>query len=212
MALDLFLKPYKPKSRSKAALLKARQSLFEALRSAYPDTTLVGDAGNGYIENFPLGELHIAPDEMHWAMHGVDDAEPVHALADWFFAHGFACHDPQGAGFDRPRIKPPAIRASLDDLVGGQWLGFRFDRNHATALDADFTLADGRHAVLRMWHLGRCQVPELSPLVKALVIGTSLERGNYDTLSVQFEGGHALLFTDAVFGVVEIAAENRDGC
>lgn len=205
MALDLFLKPYKPKSRSKAALLKARQDLFEALRTAYPETTLVGDASKGYIENFPLGELHIAPDEMHWAMHGVEDADPVHALADWFFAHGFACHDPQDAGFDRPRIKPPAIRASLDDLVGGQWLGFRFDRNYATALDVDFTLADGRHAQLRMWHLGRCQVPELSPLVKALITGTTFERGDYDSLSVQFEGGSELAFTDAVFGGVYIS-------
>ena len=47
MALDLFLKPYKPKSRSKTALLNARQALFEALRTAYPETTLVGDASRG---------------------------------------------------------------------------------------------------------------------------------------------------------------------
>lgn len=206
MALDLFLKPYKPKSRSKAALAKARESLFEALQAEYPGTCLVGDAMRGYIDGFPKGELHIAPDELHWAMHGVDDAEPVHALADWFFAHGFACEDPQGVGFDRPRIKPPAIRGSLDDLIGGQWLGLRFDRNYATALNLDFTLADGRHAELRMWHLGRCQVPELSPLVKAVVTGSVYERGDYDSLSVQFEGGHALVFTDAVFGGVHITA------
>ena len=135
----------------------------------------------------------------------VDDA-PVHALADWFFAQGFACEDPQDAGFDRPRIKPPAIRADLDDLIGGQWLGMRFDRNYATALDLDFTLADGRHALLRMLHLGRCQVPELSPLVKSVVTGSVYEPGDYDSLSVQFEGGHALVFTDAVFGGVHITA------
>ena len=217
MALDLFLKPYKPKSRSKAALIKARESLFEALKADYPGTSLVGDAMRGYIDAFPKGELHIAPDELHWAMHGVDDAEPVHALADWFFEHGFACMDPQGVGFDRPRIKPPAIRGSLEDLVGGQWLGMRFDRNYATALNLDFILADGRHAELHMWHLGRCHVPELSPLVKAVIVGSVHEPGDYnrlathpkdayDRLTVQFEGGHDLVFTDAVFGGVHITA------
>lgn len=206
MALDLFLKPYKPRSRSKTALLGARQALFDALQAEYPGARLVGDARQGCIEGFPIGELHIRPDELHWAMHGVGDDAPAHALADWFFAQGFACEDPQDAGFDRPRIKPPAIRADLDDLVGGQWLGMRFDRNYATALDLDFTLADGRHALLRMLHLGRCQVPELSPLVKAVVTGSVYEPGDYDSLSVQFEGGHALVFTDAVFGGVHITA------
>ena len=206
MALDLFLKPYKPKSRSKAASLKAREALFDALRAAYPQTALIGDARQGRIERFPLGELHIAPDELHWTMHGVDDAEPVHALADWFFAHGFACVDPQDAGFDRPRIEPPAIGGSLDDLVGARWLGLRFDRNYATALNLDFALADGCRAELRMWHLGRCQVPELSPLVKAVVAGSVFEPGDYDSLRVRFEGDHELVFTDAVFGGVHIAA------
>lgn len=200
MALDLYLKPYKPTSRSKSALHAARQALFDALKEEYPDTILVGDAKQGYIENFPMGELHIAPDELHWAMHGVADADPAHALADWFFAHGFACHDPQDAGFDRPRIKPPAVRVGLEELVGGQWLGFRFDRNHATALELDFTLADGRGAQLCMWHLGRCNVPELSPLVNAVITGTAFERGDYDSLSVHFEGGSELAFSDAVFG------------
>lgn len=204
MALDLFLKPYKPKSRSRSAALAARQALVDALRAAHPQTQLVGDVTRGHVEGFPMGELHFSPTELHWAMHGVDDPEPVHALADWFFDHGFACDDPQGAGFDRPRPKPVAVRGTFEDLVGAEWLGFRFDRNYATALDADFTLPDGRNARLRMLHLGRCTVPELSPLVKARVTGCRFVRGNYDTLAVVFEGGHELAFADAVFGAVRI--------
>lgn len=117
MALDLFLKPYKPKSRSRSAALAARQALVDALRAAHPQTQLVGDVTRGHVEGFPMGELHFSPTELHWAMHGVDDPEPVHALADWFFDHGFACDDPQGAGFDRPRPKPVAVRGSASASI-----------------------------------------------------------------------------------------------
>lgn len=55
-----------------------------------------------------------------------------------------------------------------------------------------------------MLHLGRCTVPELSPLVKARVTGCRFVRGNYDTLAVVFEGGHELAFADAVFDAVRI--------
>ena len=79
----------------------------------------------------------------------------MHALADWFFAHGFACVDPQDAGFDRPRIRTARDRAaSLDDLVEARdGSATRFDRNYATALNLDFALADGRRRLgTRMWH------------------------------------------------------------
>ena len=209
MALDLFLVPHQPKSRSRSALLQARQALLDALQAAHPQATLVGDASQGHVANFPLGELHISPGELHWALHGVDDAAPVDALADWFFAHGFEVKDPQDAGFARPRPKPASLRGSLDDLVGGQWLGLRFDRDYATALDLEFALADGRRALLRMLHLGRCQIPELSPLVNAVVTAATLgprDIAQYESLVLQFDGAHALVFTDAVFGGVSITA------
>ena len=206
MALDLFLVPSKPKPRSKSALLKARQALFESLHAKYPDTSLIGNATQGHIANFPLGELHIRPDELHWALHGVDEAAPVHALVDWFVEQGFDCEDPQGAGFARPRLKPVAVRGSLEDLVGGKWLGFRFDRNYATALDFDFTLVDGRNAVMRFLHFGSCHIPDLSPLVKAVVTEATLRSTSHDeTITVRFEGGHDLLIADAVFDGVRIA-------
>jgi hypothetical protein len=205
MALDLFLVPSKPKPRSKSALLKARQALFESLHATYPDTSLVGNATQGHIANFPLGALHIRPDELHWALHGVVDADPVHALADWFVEHGFDCEDPQGAGFARPRPKPLAAKGSLDDLAGGTWLGFRFDRNYATALDFDFTLVDGRNAVMRFLHFGSCHIPDLSPLVTAIVTEATLRSTSHDeTIRVLFEGGHELLIADAVFDGVRI--------
>jgi len=205
MALDLFLVPSKPKPRSKSALLKVRQALFEALQATYPDTSLVGNATQGHIANFPLGALHIRPDELHWALHGVVEAAPVHALADWFADHGFDCEDPQGAGFARPLPKKRAEKGSMEDLAGGQWVALRFDRNYATALDFDFTLADGRNAVMRFLHFGSCRIPDLSPLVKAVVTEATLRSTRHDeTVSVKFEGGHELLIADAVFDGVRI--------
>lgn len=205
MALDLFLVPSKPKPRSQSALLKARQALFESLRATYPDTSLIGNTTQGHIANFPSGELHIRPDELHWALHGVVETAPVHALVDWFAEHGFDCEDPQGASFARPRPKALAAKGSLEDLVGGKWLGFRFDRNYATALDFDFTLVDGRNAVMRFLHFGSCRIPDLSPLVKAIVTGATLRATSQDeTIRVQFEGGRELLIADAVFDGVRI--------
>lgn len=205
MALDLFLVPYKPKSRAKGALRKSRETLLEALQKAYSGTVLVGDAMAGYVADFPLGELHIRPDELHWTLHGVDDPAPVHALADWFFTQGFACRDPQGAGFDRPLKAAPAVRGQLEDLIGGQWLGFRFDRNYATALDFDFLLADDRVAVLRLLYFASGRVPDLQPLIEATVIGVAFKPdGAYKTLTVRFDSGHDLVFVDAVFDSVRI--------
>lgn len=206
MALDLFLVPCKPRPRSKSSMLKARQALFDALHTAYPDTTLVGDASQGHIANVPVGELHIRPDELHWALHGMEDAAPIHALADWFLEQGFGCEDPQDAGFARPRPKPVATMCSLEDLVGGQWLGFRFNRNYVTALDIDFRLTDGRNALLRLWHFGGSRIPDLLPLVKAVVTDAALQStGDFETITVRFEGGHELVFFGAVFGGVLIA-------
>lgn len=149
--------------------------------------------------------MHIRPDELHWALHDVVETAPVHALVDWFAEHGFDCEDPQSASFARPRPKALAAKGSLEDLVGGKWLGFRFDRNYATALDFDFTLVDGRNAVMRFLHFGSCRIPDLSPLVKAIVTGATLRATSQDeTIRVQFEGGRELLIADAVFDGVRI--------
>ena len=206
MALDLFLVPCKPKPRSKAAVLKARQALFDAVRAAYPDTSLVGDATQGHIENFPLGELHIHSDRLHWAMHNVEDTEPVHALADWMLEHGFGCEDPQDAGFARPRPKPTSVKGTLEDLVGGKWFGIRFDSSYSSALDIDFKLVDGRNAHMRLWHFGSARIPDLAPLVKAVVIDATLQpTDDFETITVRFEGGHELVLVDAVFDGVNIS-------
>lgn len=203
MALDLFLAPYKPKSRSKSAVAKARQALVDALSQAHPDTALHGDVSTGHIENFPLGELQFSPGDIHWAMHGVDDEAPVHAMADWFFDQGFRVKDPQGAGFGRPREAMPQDREELEALIGGAWLGLRFDRTWGHALEFEFALADGRLATMRFLHFTACAIPDLEPLVNARIEGIGYEPagtppGSFETVTVRFEGGHALVVTESV--------------
>lgn len=219
MALDLFFVTRKPgfsELRSPdfvptPTMAKARNKLVAALLNTHPGTSLQGDSQNGYISAFPRGELSLLRGCIHWSLHHVEDPTPIHQVVDWFLAHGLVCEDPQDAGFgnrDPTPVSDVVPMHSFDALVGAGLLGFRFDRNWGTAVCFDWTLSDGRQALMRFHHLGNCRLPELTPLVDAKVVEAVLATaGMKETLTVRFSSGHELIIADAVYDNTLLGSE-----
>lgn len=211
MALDLFFVPRKPgfselgsaDFKPTPSMLKARKKVVSALLEAFPGTQLQGEAVEGYIDGFPLGELTLQRGRIHWSLHHVDDVAPIQEVVDWFLAHGLVCEDMQDAGFgnrESRTVEDDELLESFDVLVGAQLLGFRFDRNWSTAIMFEWILADGRLVRMRFHHLGTCRLPDLSPLVEATVVEVHVESSRLnDNVAVRFSDGGELTMVDAVF-------------
>ena len=210
MALDLYFVSRKltldearsPDLVPTPAMLRARRKLIADLIEAHPGSRIDGDAVQGHVADFPLGEMTLAPGHVSWSLHGVKDESPVREIVDWFHARGMVCEDPQDAGFGNRDLKRGTTRTGLDsfeDLVGGRFCGIRLLREWVSGILTEWTLADGRHAQIQFVHFKNGSVPDLGKLIDAKVIGVHFESQEFDTLYVYFEQDLTLTLDGAVF-------------
>lgn len=210
MALDLSFVPRKltladatsPDLVVTPAMRRARRKLVDDLLAAHPGTRLEGDPTQGHLADFPRGELSFRPGYVDWALHGVEDAAPIHAIVNWFHERGLVCEDPQDAGFANRDLKRGEQRSTLtsfEDLVGAEFIGVRLLREWVSGIATEWTLADGSHALVQFVRFESCRLPDLGPLLTKKVIGVHFESGPFDTLRVFFESDLEFGLEGAVF-------------
>ena len=210
MALDLSFVPRKMTLAAASAadlvvtpaMRKARRKLVDELLAEHPGARLEGDPMQGYIADFPRGELSLRPGFLDWSLHGVEDTAPIHAIVGWFHDRGLVCEDFQDAGFGNRDLKRGEQRTTLEsfeELVGAEFLGVRLLREWVAGIATEWNLADGSHALVQFVRFEACRLPDLGPLLTKKVIGVHFETGHFDTLRVFFQDDLEFSLEGAVF-------------
>jgi hypothetical protein len=194
-----------------AAQLRARRKQIDALLARYPQSRLVGDCTQGYIADFPVGELQIFPGYLHLSFHGkADGLDRLRVVVDGLSDDGWLCVDPQDAGF---ATGSPTRMQSFDELLGSQFTGLSLLREWVCgiALDLSWDDGDGRTARIEFVRASGCSLPDPVTLLKARVIKVDYGEGatEFEDLKLEFDTGAVLQIHGCLFNKGIISPPRR---